>query len=160
MKKLLFAMLMLSGCATVSEPVKIQTAFNHAEHDLFKRAGSNTVKGQAFLRQRGGNIVTCAGNKVLMFPDTPFFREIIKIMDDGKKPEAISENWKSVVKISQCDAQGNFTFTNIPTAPWIIATEVVWQIPDRYVENRQGGRVIKYVTVNGDMQVLLSDNDR
>lgn len=155
MKKILFALLMLSGCAAVSEPVKIQAAFNHAEYDLFKRDGSNTIKGQAFLRQRGGGIVTCAGNKVLMFPDTPFFREIIKIADNGKKPEAISENWRAVVKKSQCDAQGNFEFTNIPPGPWIILADVLWQVQG----STQGGVVTKFITVNSDMKVLLSDQD-
>lgn len=165
MKKLLVALILLSGCATVNEPVKMQVAFNHAEHEMFKRSGSHTVKGQAFLRQRNGGVVTCAGNAVLMFPDTPFFREFIKIVDSGKKPEItktelIPENWRSIIKNSQCDAQGNFSFTNIPTGQWIVVTTVVWQIPGRYTAYDQGGSVIKYFMVNGDTQILLSDQDR
>ena len=40
------------------------------------KPGSNKVTGQAFLRQRGGQVVTCAGVQVIMYPNTKYFNYI------------------------------------------------------------------------------------
>ena len=32
------------------------------------------IEGSGFLRQRGGNVITCAGSPVWLVPNTPFFR--------------------------------------------------------------------------------------
>ena len=38
--------------------------------------GAATIEGSGFLRQRGGDVVSCAGSPVWLAPDTPYFRWI------------------------------------------------------------------------------------
>ena len=101
-----------AGCA-IRQPVEMQTKFDYSEHEPYTKPGENGIKGQGFLRQKGGGIVTCAGSEVLMMPATSFFREAIRLMRAGNKPqitEKIDPAFKPIIKRSQCDAQGNFSF--------------------------------------------------
>lgn len=50
-------------------PLYKNQVFNRAEYG----PNSNIITGQAFLTQRGGVVVTCAGNTVLMRPATEYF---------------------------------------------------------------------------------------
>jgi hypothetical protein len=53
---------------------------------------------------------------------------------------------------TQCDAQGGFSFAEIPDGAWFVATQV---------NARHGGLLIREVTLSNGrtIQVLLSDKD-
>ena len=141
-------------------PAEMKTKFVGAEHDAYMQPGSGTVTGQGFLRQRGGGVVTCAGSSVFMMPATPFFREFASHLLSGRQlggGEKMDPDYASLFKESACDAQGNFTFTNLPSGAWAVTTEVKWMAGN----TSQGGILMKRVTsVNGkSVQVLLSDSD-
>jgi hypothetical protein len=153
---------LLAGCALPppKPPVELQTKFDYAEHDRYRQAGNGVITGQAFLRQKGGGVVTCAGNPVFLMPATSFFREIIGYMRRGQQVafnDKVDPAYKSILKQSQCDAQGNYNFSGLPEGTWFITTEVTWMVG----YNRQGGGLLREITVvNGQpIQVLLSDND-
>jgi len=55
--------------------------------NLYLQAGDNNVKGQGFLRQQGGGVVTFAGSAVMMLPATSFFREAIGHFRSGNTPQ-------------------------------------------------------------------------
>jgi hypothetical protein len=138
----------------------MQTKFDYAEHKPYTQPGSNIIKGQGFLRQRGGGIVTCAGSHVYVMPATSFFSEITNHLRAGKEPqvdEKIDPVYKSMLKQSQCDAQGNFTFNSLPNGNWFVATEVKRTVG----YSQQGGALMREVTVsNGEtIQVLLTEKD-
>lgn len=152
---------LVSACAlTQRQPVEMRTRFSGPDHEAFLGSGTGSISGQGFLRQRGGGIVTCAGSKVLMFPASPFFAEFVEHFRAGRRPaavEQVSGTYRSVLKESQCDAQGNFAFSALPTGSWFIVTEVNWAVGD----NRQGGALLRqvYVSSGQSQQVLLSDAD-
>jgi hypothetical protein len=113
--------------------------------------GKNTVTGQAFLTQKGGAVVTCAGQTVTLTPNNPYFNadEALYIKEPSAKAESLTFT-------SQCDAQGNFEFENIPNGEWIITTGVTWSVPSymylgggysTYIETPQGGILKKTVTI-------------
>ncbi|MFI3118527.1 MAG: hypothetical protein QX203_00935 [Methylococcaceae bacterium] len=127
--------------------------------------GLNTVTGQAFLTQKGGGVVTCAGNRVEMHPDTEYFTDIFDGVDRGLQPDhELSKDAKDFLKESQCDAQGNFEFHKIPAGKWIITAEVRWDVS--FVRNNgffyytatspQGGYMSKSVNVkDGDYNKFI-----
>src|SRR4030095_16529486 len=78
--------LLCAGCAT-RQPVQMQTAFDPLEHNAYMEPGENSIKGQGFLRQQGGGVVTCAGSEVFMVPATSFFREVVMLFRAGKYPQ-------------------------------------------------------------------------
>lgn len=112
--------------------------------------GANTVTGQAFLTQKGGGVVTCAGERVLIFPNTPYY-----LADPTKYNVAHSDEAMQLVKEAICDAGGNFEFDNIQDGQWIIKTFVLWQVPEFHYMGRfsyyddatQGGMLQRVVTV-------------
>jgi hypothetical protein len=150
----------LTGCA-IRPPVKMQTAFDAEEHRPYAQTGANTIKGQGFLRQQGGGVVTCAGSTVLLMPATSFFREFINHYRSGRNPElggvGVDPGLRAMIKQSQCDAQGNFAFSSLPDGRWFVVTEVKWTV--RYAQ--QGGALMQELSVaNGETaQVLLTEKD-
>ena len=126
--------------------------FNKEEY----KSGSNTVTGQAFLRQKGGGVVTCAGETVSMHPDNDLYDDISSGYVSDKQ---LNNEEKDLFKASQCDAQGNFEFYKVPAGRWVIKVNVKWSayslnsIPlphGTYYytdETKQGGVLVKEVTV-------------
>jgi len=147
-----------AGCAArQSAPrfVKMQTKFDYSEHEPYAKPGENSIKGQAFLSQQGGGVVTCAGSGVLLLPATSYFREMILHLVAGSEPEppeTPNPSLKDMIRKTQCDAQGNFSLTNIPDGAWFVLTEV---------NARHGGVLIVEVNLSNrsTIQVLLTDKD-
>lgn len=103
--------------------------------------GTSTLQGQAFMRQKGGGVVTCAGNIVYLAPSTPYYWQ--------KKLEAMANNnyvidgkFKTAVREATCDAQGSFTFSDLPlgsTLGWDLITKVEWDVAGK----AQGGVLLE-----------------
>lgn len=147
-----------AGCAA-PPPTKISSSLETGL-DAYLNSGRNTVRGQGFLRQRGGTVVTCAGAPVMMMPNTAFFQEVMRIGMAGGKPDfagvtSVDPKYRGLLFKSQCDAQGNFTFAGVPDGSWIVATEVTWSA-GRY--SSEGGIVQQTVFVSGNQtaQVLVT----
>ena len=153
--------LVYAGCsarkpARESAPpfVKMQTKFDYSEHEPYAKPGENGISGQAFVRQQEDSVVTCAGSRVLLVPATSYFREMFWHMiiagSEPEPPETPYPSLKSMIRRTQCDAQGNFSFSEIPDGTWFILTEV---------NARGGGVLITEVTLSNGriIQVLLTD---
>jgi hypothetical protein len=108
--------------------VKTQTKFDYSEHEPYAKPGENGITGQAFLSQQGGSVVTCAGKRVLLLPATSYFREVFWHMIIARsEPEPLSNPYpslKGMIRRTQCDAEGNFSFSEIPDGTWFILTQV------------------------------------
>ncbi len=154
------AVLAISGCATFTPqpPVAIGTPFDSAAHSAYLAAGTGTVKGQGFLRQQGGGVVTCAGSKVMLIPATPYFREAMDIARSGRQIQPAPYEAQQLSKHSTCDAQGNFQFSDVAAGPWFVTTEVTWSVG----YNSQGGGLLAEVSVSDDQvtEILLTDAHR
>jgi hypothetical protein len=128
-------LLAYAGCSArepVREPappfVKLQTKFDYSEHEPYARPGENGVTGHAFLSQEGGSVVTCAGNRVLLLPATSYFREMFwHMIVTRREPEPLSNPYpslKGMIRRTQCDADGNFSFSEVSDGTWFILTQV------------------------------------
>ncbi len=156
----ILASLSLIGCAQ-QQQVQMQQKFNGKDHDRFLSQGLGMLTGQAFLRQQGGGVVTCAGSDVMAMPATPFFRELVHHMKAGHQIagiEKVDPKYKPIIQRSQCDAQGNFSFDNLVAGYWLVVTTVQWKVGS----SRQGGELVKEVLVSEEdaKHVLLTDQDR
>lgn len=155
-------MALLGACALPQKKpaVDMQSSFNNEEYNAYTKQGTNTLKGQAFLRQKGGSVVTCSGSLVYLMPATLFFREISSIVRVGRQPmmdENTKNSMKKIVKQSQCDAQGNFKFEKLPAASWLVVTDVRWLVGS----SRQGGELLGEATTSdgGVEEVLLTETN-
>jgi hypothetical protein len=153
--------LTFAGCSTrqpvrkLGPPfVKMQTEFDYSEHEPYAKPGENGISGQAFVTQQGNAVVTCAGSRVLLVPATAYFREMFWHMivagSEPDPPERPYPSLKNMIRRAECDAQGNFSFSEIPDGTWFILTQV---------NAKNGGLLITETTLANSetIQVLLTD---
>ena len=151
-----------AGCVAtapqVREPDRLRTPFDAKEHAPFAATGTASIKGQAFLRQRGGGVVTCAGSAALLMPYTEYFLESTWYARERRhlthEPDARAM-LPAILRKTHCDAQGNFSFDRLPAGRYIVLTEVVWDVAGR----RQGGVVMTLAGVSegSTSSVIISD---
>lgn len=151
-----------AGCSVRQGPVRkfapsfvqMQTKFDYSEHEPYAKRGENGISGRAFLTRQGESVATCAGNRVLLLPATSYFREIFWHMivagSEPTPPRTPYPSLKSMIRRTECDGQGNFSFSEIPDGTWFILTQV---------NAKHGGVLITEMTLpnGGTPQVLLTD---
>jgi hypothetical protein len=127
-----------------------------AEEDFaaYVADGKATLEGEAFGKTRGGEVKTCAGEKVLLAPDTDYDVQVITafLFVDTKNTLRMAgpaaKYWKETI----CDSQGKFTFEDLPAGKWIVITSVRFQISDL---SNQGGLMAKRVTTIDNKKVKV-----
>ncbi len=134
--------------------VQLQTRFDYSEHEPYAKPGENSISGQAFLSRQGDSAVTCAGSRVLLLPATSYFREMfwhmIVARSEPEPPENPYPSLKNMIRRTECDAQGNFSFSEIPDGTWFVLTQL---------KARDGAVLIAELTLSNGAtgQVLLTE---
>lgn len=160
----LVAALMLAACNAAPKPVALTSTFDAGAADAALKKGSNEIDGQAFVRQQGGGIVTCAGSTTTLEAVTSYTTERMQVLygrtdsgfrnvEDGQglpPSQELAEHSRHGV----CDAQGNFSFSGVADGDYYVATTAVWKVGD-YM---QGGALMQEVSVHGGetRKVILS----
>jgi hypothetical protein len=144
-----FAMLTpLTACAPTIMQMSLAPA-DAEEASAMLGPGTGTIKGSALLRQRGGGVVTCAGNDVFLIPATlSAVAELRRVFGDDKGyvergGDTNFGGGKLVAppkpnRSSLCNAQGFFTFSKVRAGKWYVMTNVTWTVNDDY----QGGTLL------------------
>lgn len=115
------------------------------------------MRGNAFLRQNGGGVVTCAGQQVLMAPATKYSKERLgglygfaSVTRGGGVNSERTFNfipdppeYRKLMRQATCDAQGNFEFDRVADGEYFAVVEVSWKVGHR----TEGGNVMKLFTV-------------
>lgn len=155
----------ITGCVQPQAPITVtlNSTFNEEEAKNLLKDGTNTIQGNAFMRQSGGGVVTCAGNNVILFPETDYAKERMNVMYGNNelgfnsyyrqiKFEPNYEVFAKVTKITKCNSQGNFKFEKIADGTFYVVTSVLWQVAN----STQGGGLMKKVSVkNGEIQEII-----
>jgi hypothetical protein len=155
---------LLSGCVPPTPPYQITAPFSEADFKPWDGSGPATLQGQAFLKTVGGDVKTCAGEKVSLMPATAYNREIVNALRAGREHMANrSASGDKYVLDTQCDAQGHFAFANVQAREWFVWTSVTWGVPtgnSYYPIETEGGRLIKQVNLKpGLNSAIVSSAD-
>ena len=158
--------IMLSGCMPPPPPKVYLNQYDpESAKVLINKEGKNTITGNAFMRQQGGGLVTCAGSDVKLFPKTPYATEYLEEMFKGtyfldgefsgdkgyvQSGAYVFNPYPSNSKETQCDSQGNFEFTGLGDGEYYVITRVNWSVPSQYGLEGQGGNLVKQVKVIGN----------
>ena len=119
-------------------------------------SGTATVTGQAFLKTRGGDVKTAAGNSVLLNPVTSYSRQWFETEYIGGKPLADYDPRLEQFMVAKIvDAQGNFTFKNVPAGDYYVTTGVFWEAPTTNGLKRQGATLSQQVHVSDGQTVEI-----
>jgi hypothetical protein len=156
----------MAGCA--SAPVKLNTKFDADEAKKLMEKGNNAIEGNAFLRQRGGGIVTCSGMTVQLVPATAYATERALAYfgttergfapDEGifnKKMPPRPVDYDKYSKTAVCDSEGRFKFKDLADGTYYVTTAITWMAGDY---SRQGGLLLKKVYLQDDetSEVIMS----
>ena len=172
--------LFLAACGMGGTSVNLVNVFDPDATSWFKQKGNSSISGQAFLRQRGGGVVTCAAEEVTLYPVTNYSEEVISAQFDGSKSKGyssyydvwgissgsiefdppLSPKFLEYTQTTICDAQGNFTFKNLPGGrEYYLISRVIWEVPDSYSMSTEGGSLMLRVTTeeNENSDVVLTN---
>lgn len=158
MRKLIIfaACVFLAGC--MGRTIETTVPFNPDEVAYINRSGAAEIEGQAFFRQRGGGVVTCAGEEVLLIPAGEYATQrmsqiygnvqggSISAMQ-GASQENADPRYLSMVRKSVCDAEGDFEFKNVANGDYYVATKVLWTVGDSFIP--EGGALTQRVSIRG-----------
>jgi hypothetical protein len=153
-----FAMLALSSCATVI-PLPTWNASGaalEAEYEPYMQQGTSQIVGQAFFAQRGGGTVKAAGRNVTLDPATTIGNEWwgkagkVWVHRELMPP---SPGFVKARRTVVADAEGRFSFKEIPAGKYYVRTEVTW-----WAGSLQGGLVGQPIEVAPDetKEVILN----
>jgi len=157
------ASLLIAGCLPTKE-IELRSSFDPKEAAYAQTPGTARIVGQAFIRQKGGGVVTAAGEPVLLLPAVPQVEEMVAKTADARGPYApeldiknLDPRLKDYTKKTIADATGNFTFDKLSAGDYYIVTRVVWTVPGRY-GGRQGGELVQRVTLKPgeEQRVIMS----
>ena len=167
-----FIVIFLSACQ-ITPTYQTNSVYNPEEILWSKLDGDSSVSGSAFLRTNGGAIVTCAGYKIRLYPESTYANERLSYLygnlDNGfnlvygsstrglsgvKKIDSGDPRYHADGRVSNCDVDGKFKFTNLPNGVYYLSVPVLWNTN----VNAQGGYLLKKVdlTSGGDLEVVLT----
>jgi hypothetical protein len=116
------------------------------------------------MRQQGGGVVTCAGQPAWLIPATNYAIERLGYIYGGGESGANRfqgflfspdpSEYRSSMRSTKCDAQGNFAFEEVADGEYFVTTSVQWVV--NYAQ--QGGNLMQRLRVgNGKIaNVVMS----
>lgn len=161
--------LCLSGCNAPQQamPYTLTASFQEAEFKPYAAPGPAQIAGQAFLKTVGGDVKTCAGNRVSLVPATSYNAEALQ--HASAQLSNPDERVKSFTKSTICDAEGRFEIDRLAARKWYVVTNVSWGVPQVedgmfgpiVVTDQQGGFLMQQIDLKpGKNSIILTDADR
>ena len=158
------ACLGMMGCVQSQQPtlIPMTTAFNAEEARGQLEPGNNTIKGSAFLRQRGGGVVTCAGEEVRLTPQTNYADERMRNLylsnERGFNPirpggqlerenASTDPDYVDLIQKTTANAHGEFAFKELKDGTYYITVPVHWMVGRGH---HQGAVLMQRVEVSGE----------
>ena len=163
----------LAGCAIPPKAVTytISAPFDEQAAAAQMQPGSGALHGNAFMRQKGGGVVTCAGADVSLIPVTGYATErLSRIYGQAPAENEVSAvdirtalstriefspdvpAYKEFMHKTKCDGQGEFDFSDLKDGSYYVTTYVVWEVGAL----RQGGFLATQTKVrNGEVSKII-----
>jgi hypothetical protein len=149
---------LLGACQTT---VQVQSRFDPKPAEAALQAGTNTIKGSAFMRKRSGVIVPAAGEVVYLIPATPYAEErFTKLFPRGKlnpatgarAAEQTDPDYARLMRTTKANKAGSFEFENVKPGSWFVSTRVTWYEVRESLPS--GGAIYDRIEIKGQDQVV------
>lgn len=145
-----------TSCVPMRQPPADRIPFPEAEYAALATKGTATVRAQAFLKTRGGDVKTAAGEEALLNPVTTYSQQWYDVSYvGGRDLKEGDPRQQPFIHRKVADAEGRFTFTDVPAGEYFVIARVVWDAPVGYQGAlvQQGGWVAKKIAVKDGEQV-------
>lgn len=156
-----------AGCATMypapPPPAPRQAVFNEAEYAPFGEPGTGSIAGQAFLKTRSGDVKLCAGEQVILNPQTSYSTEWFNVSILQERAIATGDpRAQQFTRFAIADGDGRFRFAGLPSGDYYLVCRVTWEVPSAYGGGltTTGGPAYATATVreNVTTEVVLTDH--
>jgi hypothetical protein len=142
------------------QPVQ-RIEFPLSEYTMLNTEGTGVVKGQAFLKTRGGDVKTAAGNEIQLNPVTSYSNQWYKDSYLQNKPLTEPDlRYLGYILTTIADAEGKFEFINVPSGEYYLVAPVFWEAAVGYQGSlvRQGGLIARKIKVknNNEQKIILA----
>jgi len=159
----------VGGCSTL--PPLGRPAFDPAAVEWATMPGTNTLLGNARMREPGGELRTCAGATVALVPDSAYTRERMKAlygsvtrgMNDmshgaARTVEDAAPLFVKAARLSTCDIRGGFRFSGLADGIWYVTTSIIWRTHGNDPASQTGAALMQQIVLQGGqtVSVLLS----
>ena len=152
---ILLSLVIVAACG---REIETTSPFNASEVAYINQRGAATISGQAFLRQRGGGVVTCAATNVQLIPAGQFAKERMSqiygsvnggriTVLQGVSQKNVPPQYLSMVRVAPCDAEGDFSFSRVANGDYYLVAAVTWYAGDAIIP--EGGSIAKLIQVRG-----------
>ena len=158
---LLSVVVCLDGCSSTEiKPVEA-TAVEVSENNSPSKEGTGIVTGRAFLKTRGGDVKTAAGQTVRLHRVGIYSDQWFELASNRKVHTAAYDyRLEDYVFMTIADDDGRFTFNDVPAGEYYLTTKVFWFTPvgNRGVLIPRGGHFRKQINVEVDktLDVILT----
>jgi hypothetical protein len=164
---------LVAACETASLSSRDES-FDPRDVAWSKQRGANTIVGTAKLKAGDGVTRSCASLSVRLAPDSDYTRYRVERLygdadtayvsaTEAKRVRAqtgadVTPAYEKSLKAAKCDANGHFTFKNLPDGTYYVMAPVVWR--GKVGEVSEGGFFMQRVTVEGGETARLAMNIR
>lgn len=150
----------LAGCAIPQQQTYEPLPFNAAEYEALPKTGTGVVRGQVFLKTRGGDVKKGAGATVILSPSTSLSEEAYQLayLQNRRPARPFSPEIQKYWKRATADADGRFQFEGVAPGRYFVSSELVWEAPTQFGLAKQGGPIVVPVVVENDKaaQVMVT----
>ncbi|MCP3926574.1 MAG: carboxypeptidase regulatory-like domain-containing protein [Desulfobacterales bacterium] len=142
------------GCVPFIKPIQ-RVQFSPLEYEKLETEGTGIVRGQAFMKTRGGDVKLAAGNKIILNPVTSCSNQWYQLSYLQNKPLTKPDPRYVNFSIETiADADGKFEFTSVPPGEYYLVAPVFWEAATGYqgALRRQGGYLAKKIKVKNNKE--------
>ena len=162
-------LVLLSACnRTAPDGAIANMRFDPAEAAYIKAPGRATIEGQAFLRDKSGqvNVRYASGETVRLVPATAYAQARFAHFYGGGKfvpASAIPKiepdpNYAAYTRATKAGPTGRFTFDQVAPGRYYLTVQLIWRPKDSFLS--EGGAMYEEVAVTGKetdaVKVLVS----
>lgn len=167
-----FGLVVLAACNRTSpDPAAFaDLRFDREEAAYIKKPGVGKIEGQAFLRDRNGQVNAryAAGEMVRLVPATRYaqarfahFYGSAKFVPAASIPKVQPDpDYSEYTRTTKAGPTGRFTFDSVAPGRYFVTTQLVWTPKEALLP--EGGAMYDEVTVTGKesdkISVILSGN--
>ncbi|MBX3482509.1 hypothetical protein [Phenylobacterium sp.] len=139
--------------------------FDPSEYLKYAAGGGNSIRGDAFLRTRGGDVRTCAGESVQLVPLTYYtldwldhvygsaasaYVPIASVVERAKT-YPLHAGASAFIRTARCNVRGEFEFSGLADGGYAVITRVRWEVLGLSAARgggEQGGELMNTVFVS------------
>lgn len=150
------ALVGLTGCAPRAVLLKPRyEVFDVEQFRGYDAHGTGTLSAEAFLRTRGGAVISAAGQPFIVVPATDYTREWFdRQILHGERLVGYDQRMERFARRGIVGIDGRFSVSGLPDGRYYVATQVAWEARPGSIEGSALGQLAFVKDGKGEHLIL------